>query len=468
MPTTRTMAALALMLLLAVGPACTARPSTVPRLATGVPSAARLPSGTRSPAAPQAGDWPTYQHDAARSGVAPSAAPLGQPVRTWTATLDGAVYGQPLVVGGRAFAATERNTLYALDIATGAVLWSRNVGAPAQASELPCGDIAPLGITGTPVYDPRTGLVFAVAELSGGLHQLVGLDAGTGAPLVSREAEPPRGKRAAHQQRGALALWRGRVLIAYGGLYGDCSDYVGTVLSVPATGSGPTLAYTVPTSRGGGIWSPGGPVVGGDRMFVSVGNGAATEGTPGGYDGSDSVLALTADLHRADFFAPADWAQENANDLDLGSLAPALVGRHVFIAGKSGIAYTLAADHLGGIGGQLAQTRACRGFGAAAVDGDTVYLPCADALARFSVAADGSIKPGWRVPLQGAGSPVVGGGAVWVVDNGRGQLNALDPATGRIRRQLTVGPVPHFASPALSGARILLGTMTGVTAFTES
>ncbi|MGE7438519.1 PQQ-binding-like beta-propeller repeat protein [Kitasatospora sp. NPDC001175] len=168
------------------------------------------------------------------------------------------------------------------------------------------------------------------------------------------------------------------------------------------------------------------------------------------------------------FFAPADWAQDNAQDLDLGSLAPALVGRHVFIAGKSGIAYTLVADRLGGVGGQVAQAQACRGFGAAAVDGDTVYLPCADALARFSVAADGSIKAGWRVPLHGAGSPVVGGGAVWAVDHGHGLLNALDPASGQVRRQLTVGSVPDFAAPTLSGPRILLGTLNGVTAFVES
>ncbi|MER5641012.1 PQQ-binding-like beta-propeller repeat protein [Kitasatospora sp. NPDC002227] len=456
----------ALLTLLAAVPACVSGRGAVATFAEGMPSAAAVSPGARAAVVPQAGDWTTYQHDAARSGFAPSATPPGRPKRLWSAALDGAVYGQPLVVGSRVLAATENNTLYALDASTGTVLWSRHVGEPARGADLPCGNIDPLGITGTPVYDPSTGILLAVAELSQGRHQLVGLDAATGEPLVSREVEPPKGQRLAHQQRGALALWNGRVQITYGGLFGDCSQYVGAVLSVPVTGTGPTLEYTVPTSREGGIWAPGGPVVDGDRLLVAVGNGASTDG-PANYDGSDSVLALSGDLHRADFFAPADWADDNANDLDLGSLSPALVGRHVFIAGKHGIAYTLAADRLGGIGGQLAQAKACAAYGAAAVDRDTVYLPCDDGIAQFSVAVDGAIRPGWRVPLHGAGSPVVGGGAVWVVDYGRGQLYVLDPADGRVRDQVAVGPVPHFASPVLSGERVFLGTMHGVTAFSN-
>jgi outer membrane protein assembly factor BamB len=45
---------------------------------------------------------------------------------------------------------TESNNVYALDAITGAVIWQRNVGVPV-ISGLPCGNISPLGITGTPV-----------------------------------------------------------------------------------------------------------------------------------------------------------------------------------------------------------------------------------------------------------------------------------------------------------------------------
>ena len=53
-------------------------------------------------------------------------------------------------------------------------------------SSLPCGNIDPLGITGTPVYDPATGLVFAVAEVTGPAHILVGLNVTTGATVIAK------------------------------------------------------------------------------------------------------------------------------------------------------------------------------------------------------------------------------------------------------------------------------------------
>ncbi|MEW1913242.1 PQQ-binding-like beta-propeller repeat protein [Kitasatospora sp. NPDC085895] len=427
---------------------------------TAVPSA--VVAGSASPTPLRAGDWPTYHRDALRTGTAPGAAPVGPLGTAWTAKLDGAVYGQPLVVGDRVLAATENNTVYGLDASSGAVLWSRHLGAPARAAELPCGNIDPLGITGTPVYDPATGRVFAVAELAGGRHVLVGLDAATGALEVRREVEPPRGDPLAHQQRSALALWNGRVVIAFGGLFGDCGDYVGGLVSVPTSGAGTVLSYAVPTRREGGIWASGGPVVDGDRLLVSVGNG---ESTGGSYDGSDSVLALSPELQRVDWFTPSTWADDNAQDLDLGSLSPVRVGGHVLALGKRGEAYLLDAQRLGGIGGQVAQATVCPAYGGAAVDGSAVYLPCQQGLARVTVGQDGSLHQDWQVDLERGGSPVVGGGAVWVVDDHRGVLLALDPATGRVLQQTRTGPAPHFASPVLADGRVLVGTDSGVTAF---
>jgi outer membrane protein assembly factor BamB len=424
-----------------------------------------LAPGSRHPAPLLPGDWPTYHHDTARTGTVaglPGVRPLG---RAWSTGLDGAVYGQPLVVRGTVIAATENDTLYGLSQADGRVLWQRHIGAPARRAELPCGDIDPLGITGTPVYDSGTGLVFAVAELSGGHHVLVGLDPATGALLVRRQVDPPLGDPRAHQQRAALAAIGGSILIAYGGLYGDCGDYVGAVLSVPADGTGPVRGYTVPTARGGGIWSTGGPVVpadGASRVLVSVGNGESSDR----YDGSDSVLSLSIPaLTRTDVFAPETWADDNRKDLDLGSMSPAVLGRFVLIVGKRGTGYVLAASRLGDIGGEVSRAPVCRAFGTAAVQGSTAFVPCDRALARVDIGPEGALHPGWQVPLGAAGSPVVGGGAVWVVDYASGELSALDPATGRTLARAATGPVPHFVSPVLSGSHVLLGTGQGVTAF---
>ena len=66
-------------------------------------------------------DWPTYGHDFARTGVAANTAAAGPLSVSWRARLDGAVYGQPLLVGSTVIAATENDSIYALDQATGTV-----------------------------------------------------------------------------------------------------------------------------------------------------------------------------------------------------------------------------------------------------------------------------------------------------------------------------------------------------------
>jgi len=85
----------------------------------------------------------------------------------------------------------------------------------------------------------------------------------------------------------------------------------------------------VPTSGEGGIWAPSGGTVDDGRLLYAVGNGESTQA----YDHSDSVLTLSPQLDLVDSFSPARWASDNAADLDLGSMGPALVGDHVTFAG---------------------------------------------------------------------------------------------------------------------------------------
>jgi polyvinyl alcohol dehydrogenase (cytochrome) len=437
--------------LLSVNAVSTAAPNAVPTTA-GIGQQAR-------PLAP--GDWPTYHKDNGRSGNATDLSPVSTLSTAWHATLDGAVYGQPLVIGTQVLAATENDTVYSLDAATGAVKWKTNLGTPQARSGLPCGDIDPLGITSTMAYDQATGRVFALAETNGGHHTLVGVNATTGAVEVRVAAEPPKGSPLAHQQRSALTVQAGRVYIAYGGLLGDCSNYIGSVVSTTTDGKNP-LSFAIPTTREGGIWAPGGAVLGGDRLYYSVGNSAAGGGA---YDGGDSVTALsTATLGRLDFFAPSQWASDNNSDLDLGSASPAMVGSFVVITGKRPTTYVLRANHLGGIGGQVKTANTCSSFGGTSVVGNTVYLACHSGSAQaVTIAADGTPTVTWTAKQAVFGSPTVGGGAVWIV-SGSGVLFALDQTTGAVRSQISVGSVPHFVSPTLSGQRAYVGTMNGVVA----
>jgi hypothetical protein len=442
--------------------------TSTPTGGTAAPPSARLsklqPAPTGSPAALSATDWTTYHRDAARTGVAPAKPTAGALSIAWRRSLDGAVYGQPLVVGDLVIAATEGDTVYGLDRATGQIRWHVHLGTPVPLSALPCGDIDPLGITGTPVYDPATRMVYAVAEVTGFRHVMAAITVPGGKLAFKRDVPTPDGNPRYDQQRAALALDRGRVYVAFGGLDGDCGPYKGSINGVPASGQGPIVSYMVPTAREAGMWAAGGPAVGPDgTIYVSAGNGAATAPP---FDGSDSVTALTPALRRTGIFAPTTWAADNASDSDLGSTAPGLLGNGTILAdGKSGTGYLLNAHHLTGVGSQVTQAPVCTAFGGMATQGTIVYVPCIGGGMAAVNTAGSKIKVLWRGPGAAQGSPVLGGGAVWVPDWNAGVLYQLDPGTGHVRHKIRLGSaLPHFASPSLSGSLALIGTMHGVVA----
>ncbi len=150
----------------------------------------------------------TFHNDIASTGVNPSEVILtpenvkiGTFGKRFVTALDGQVYAQPLLQTGvgivdgvnttagaagahdAVFAATENDSLYAIDTADGAILWKRSflnifnsggdidntLGATAISTLVPndvgAGDISPsIGITGTPVIDPSRGLLFLIAK----------------------------------------------------------------------------------------------------------------------------------------------------------------------------------------------------------------------------------------------------------------------------------------------------------------
>jgi hypothetical protein len=222
------------------------------------------------------------------------------------------------------------------------------------------------------------------------------------------------------------------------------------------------LHYAVPTSREGGIWSAPGPVQAktGVDVFVSTGNGASTGGS---YDGSDSVIDLSPTLHRRGLFVPSTWADDNAHDLDLGSMAPVVVPATgaVLAAGKRGTVY-LAGAPLGGVGSDQTQIDGCAAYGGAAFTGQTVILPCSNGIRRLDV---GLRQLRWRWQLGSvAGSPVIARDVVYSLDLTAGDLVEVDLATGHARTRVHVGAVSRFATPVPVNGVVLVGTMTGVVA----
>ena len=456
----------------AVGAVPTATSATPIIAASDTPLATPLPSDAASPSDAPAADplavaanWPTYHLNAQRTGLQIGfPAPKSPLSKVWTAKLDGAVYAEPLVVGGNVIAATENDSVYALNSKTGAVIWRQHLGTPVALSTLPCGNINPLGITGTPAYDAATASLFLVAEVTGPHHMLFALNPANGVVRWSRNVDLAGDSPITHQQRPAMAVANGYVYIGFGGLAGDCGQYKGEELGVPTTGTGSTIAYRVPVSREGAIWATAGPVIdAAGNLYISTGNGASTTT----YDGSDSVVELSPKLTMISRFAPSIWANDNARDLDLGSSSPALVpGGFVFIAGKRGVGYVLHQGALGGIGGQVSSASlSCGVYGGMAQSGSTIYVPCQSRLSEVQISATGTIKVGWITGSGlGGGPAVIGGGAVWSLDAAGGSLWALNPATGGVLASVGVGALPHFASPTLWSGLVLVGTMTGVVA----
>jgi hypothetical protein len=253
--------------------------------------------------------------------------------------------------------------------------------------------------------------------------------------------------------------------MAFGGLYGDCGDYHGMVVASSTDGTGTLLTYQVPTQREGGIWAPAGPTIDGQgNLYVTVGNGAATQGS---WDHTDAVLRLSPTLQLEDGFAPQSWASDNASDLDLSSMEPVLLPNGLLFAhGKSGQGYLLHADHLGGIGGQIQTIDVCPAgaYGGAAVNGQTAFIPCADGLREIKLEAGTKLALGWQAPQQVTSSPIIGGNTVYSLDTGGGTLYALDAATGSVRTTVSVGSTTRFATPTISQNSIFVGTMKGIVA----
>jgi len=464
------------------------------------------------PAASQQGRLLTYGYDNARDGQGPAGPSLARLRPAWTdgrKLISGGIYGQPLVDDGLVIVATENDQVYGLNAATGKVAWRYSAGAPARLATIDkapglagCGDISPVGITGTPVIDPATREVLVAAEIQGDparprwqhlRHELIALrfTATSVRRAWQRQIDPPGAGRAydipAEQQRSALTLSRGHVYAEYGGLYGDCGKYQGYVVSLPVTGRGRLSSWKVPTRREGAIWATDGAATGSSgELFVATGN---SNNTSGRFDYGDAVIGLSSRLRLDGYFAPRDWARRNSEDLDLGSGGPILLpgSRLLFETGKpavSGVStgFLLSRTRLGGIGHPRFTGRVCSGggyvFGADAAARPRprgpvyLYVPCPGGTValRLRYGAHPRFTRAWAARGPN-GTPILAGGLVWALateaDGGGGpsDLYGMSPLTGRVVVREHVRPVEHFATPGAGAGMIFVATQSGVMAF---
>ncbi|MGD0098492.1 MAG: chitobiase/beta-hexosaminidase C-terminal domain-containing protein [Terracidiphilus sp.] len=332
--------------------------------------------------------------------------------KLFSQAVDGYVYAEPLylpnvTIGGQShnvvFVATEHDSVYAFDAdsnggANSNPLWFASMltpahgaaaGATTPSSNTIGTDIIPeLGITGTPVIDPATGTLYVVSftqEGSSFFLRLHALDITSGAeklggPVVISASVPGTGNGSTGgtlaldpewaNQRSGLLLLNGIIYIAFGS-HGDNGPWHGWLLGYNEQTLKQTGVFcTSPSGVGGGIWM-GGAGLAADvldpvnhpygRVFLATGNGDYTATTPysAGMDYGDSILDL--DLTNGvptiqDEFTPAGQAQLDEWDMDQASGGLMIVPTQttgsnpnlLVQTGKSGIAYLLNRQNLGG------------------------------------------------------------------------------------------------------------------------
>jgi polyvinyl alcohol dehydrogenase (cytochrome) len=436
--------------------------------------------GAHSPGPAGAASWTVYHDGPAGRGVAAGVGSVDTSSRAWTSpTLNGQLYGEPLVFGDRVYVATENDTVYALSAATGAIAWSTQLGTTVQAgTHLLCSNIIPnVGITGTPVIDPARHEIFVVAdELKNGkaAHMLTGLNTATGQVELSQDVDPPGQSPANLLQRTGLTIEDGHVYFGFGGNAEMCGFYRGRLVSVPESGGTPRFftAAVEPGDDRGAIWMGGAAPAVGPNGDLWVATGPGTEySAKRPYDYSDAVIEISPSMRVVQFFAPAQWAVNDSDDLDMTIEPILLPDGQVVLTGKNTIVYLLNGRHLGGIGHQQAQLGpVCTTNidGGSANIGMIVYLPCeGSVLAVKAVSSPPALQLLWNSGA-GGGPPIVAGGLVWTIGQ-NGKLYGLDPANGKIRQQTVIGvPANHFPTPGIGAGLLLAPSAHNVIAFRTS
>jgi hypothetical protein len=377
------------------------------------------------------------------AGFTPSAAAGLTRDLNFDGTIFGNVYGQPLFIEGGAngpmvIVATESNNVYALNAVTGTVIWQRNdIGAPVT-SGLPCGNINPVGITGTPVVDLASRSLFFDALIDGATkkHFIYSLNVDTGAtnpgwPVDVDATAMYNGMTFTsliQEERGGLTLVNGIVYVAYSGYSGDCAAYHGWVVGVRINNPSNVHAWAT-MAIGGGIWGHGGIASDGTNMFVVTGN---TFNTGGVWSGGEAIIRLQAGPtwtgQPTDYWAPLNWLSLDNTDTDLGGVSATVINvpgatpsQLVLALGKDRNAYLVNRNNLGGIALPVAQANV-EGInrGTSAVTYHTsqgtyfAFHNEANAIRAYRITATNppTIVSAWSASQTGRGSP-------WVTTTGR-------------------------------------------------
>jgi hypothetical protein len=270
----------------------------------------------------------------------------------------------------------------------------------------------------------------------------------------------------------SLNVSRGLVIATTGGYIGDAPPYQGHVVtlsertgriahvwnSLCADRHELILPRTC-SSSDSAIWSRNGAAVdpANGTLVVATGNGPWNGRT----DWGDSVIVLTPDASRMlRHWTPANQAQLNVTDADLGSTSPALfAGGYALQGGKDGKLRLLQLHRLPGVnaktGGELQTVSTPGGSGLfsqpAIWKGRWAFVATDRGTAAWLLRG-GRLRAVWSNGSGGT-SPVVAGNLLYVA--GSGSVKVYVPTSGKLVATLPSGAV-HWQSPIVAGGRVFM------------
>ena len=375
-----------------------------------------LPASLVAPAAVSAAtavDWPQYLANPQLTGAsnetilagtdAPNLAPK------WTFKTGGMIAASATVVAGVAYVGSWDGFEYALNAATGSLLWKTSLGI----TNAPQCSPPSIGLSSIPA------VVNGVVYVGGGDGNWYALDAGSGAVLWSINIGSPA---------SGYYNWASPLIVgnsAYIGVasLGDCPLVRGALLRVDLTTHAVVAsAYLVPAGQvGGGIWTSPAYDAGTNTVFVTTGTlNQPTQSM------SEAMVALDATSLAIKSYWQIPQSTMNA-DSDWGT-SPILFadqnGRQL-VAGvnKNGFLYAFLRSNVGA-GPVWSDLVAVSG----------ICPTCGDGSVASMAFANGTLfVPGGNTTINGVGYP--------------GAIRAVDPASGAIlwARGLASPVVPAIA-----------------------
>jgi len=415
-----------------------------------------------------------------------------EPVWHWTVPASPnsgstSLLASPTVVDGVIYIGAKDGMFYALDEATRSIIWSRFLGIDTPKGT--CGSDAQ-GITSTAdaVTDPQTGRLTLYVNAPDGY--LYALDAATGNIVWQSLVDVPSSSVNDYYAWGTPLVSGGHV---YVGISSDCDNPLvpaGLLSFDQSTGAQIAEWHSLPgTQTGASIWSS--PVALADgSVITTTGNTLGTNqplyaDSVVRLDGSSLNLLDAWQLALSQQIRDADWgASPTLFTADLGGVSTPMVGS----CNKNGIYYAFAQSDLAA--GPVWQQRITRAYvggapqcdAAAIWDGQRLIEGGGDVTVIGGTSYPGSVRaldpdtgtPLWETGLPGTvlGSPTEDGAGVvaaQIYSSPTGQLGVylLDASNGSILGFIPTQKAPLYSQPVFAGNDLLVAgpPAAGLTAY---